>query len=229
MQTDTQITGRTLISVLYGKLIDYVDDRSMKQIARDFFLSVTSAFVIGLATKPGLTLSILRWRDGVIPSLVFLLVVAVHGKALVVSLWNLGLALVPETEPPAEDRIEGIPTVELLDWLFTRKSLKVKEATEEFQVPQHRVEEIIKNLKRVGVLIAGPSNSSVLSSEFSRQDVASILKGQASARDIEPLFRRQGSILTSEPSAKAIEARVEEALSPLPAPGFTSRPLAAVS
>jgi hypothetical protein len=136
---------------------------------------------------------------------------------------------VPEATEPVEDNIEGIPTVELLDHLFTAKSFKVKEATDKFQVPQHRVEEIIKNLKRVGVLVAGPSNSSVLSPEFSRQDVASILKGQASARDIEPLFRRQGSIITSEPSARAIEARVEAALSPPPAPGFASRLLAHAS
>src|SRR4051812_29459283 len=96
MESLANTNGKTLLSVLYGKLVDYVEDRTMKQMTRDFFLSVTTGFVVGLAAFPGLTLSLLRWRDGVVPSCVFILLVAVHGKALAFALWNLSLAVLPE-------------------------------------------------------------------------------------------------------------------------------------
>lgn len=200
----------TIPSVLNSKVATYLEKRTFRQMVRDMVISVTIFLAAGLLINADVALPIIKWRNGLVPTLVLVMTVETHARWLLRSLRDLFRSLRPQVES-----IEGIPTVELLDWLFTRGSLKVKEATAAFRVPQHRVEALAKKLREIEVLVPGACNASVLNPAYSRQDVASIFEGREAASDLRPLFRREGNRMTSEPSGKDILSRVEAALAPL--------------
>ena len=221
-------TTKTMTSVLWGKLVEYVDARTVKQMVRDFALSGLVAFFAGYCVNARLTDAAVRWHQGTIPLLVLLLAAAVHAKELALTVWNLTLDALPERAEPTEDTIEGIPTVELLDHLFTAKSFKRDDIESKFRVPRYKVSALTKKFKELGVLVSGENNASVLNPEFSRQDLASILRDASSADDLEPLFRKDELGYTSRPSMPDIEKRAADTPPPR-APNFVTRISAAAS
>jgi hypothetical protein len=221
MENQTNTTG--LAHAICRKLAEAIDGHSLGEILTFVGLSFLAGIITDAAMGGSIILRLLEWRGGTLPTFGTVSLVVFNCGRLSRSVRGvLGTLKVA----PAAETIEGIPTVELLDHLFTAKSFKRDDVKLKFSVPQYRVEDLGRKLQDIGVLIVGPNNSKVLNPEFSRQDAASILKGKSSARELEPLFRRDGARLTSEPSAKAIEARVEEALTPPLAPGFSTRVLA---
>ncbi len=214
----------TLPSVLSRKLAEAVDGLTLKQLTKRIGLGllagVLSASVIDVQASVNSLVALGHWHNSAVTKTVVIFLLVFHGAKLAA----VARRFVPK---PRAETIEGIPTVELLDHLFTEKSLKT-DAWKKFGVPQYRVERLAKSLKRVGVLTTGENNASVLDAEFSRQDVAKMLSGVPSARDIRPLFRKESDhCYTSRPSATEIRERVDSLLSP--ARGFTSRPLATAS
>lgn len=109
-----------------------------------------------------------------------------------------------------DDELDGIPHTELLHHLFTVKSFKRDDIENKFVIPRYKVQEIGEGLERVGVLVRGPNNSRVLNEEFSRADVASIVKNANCSRELKPLFREKNNGFTSLPSAKEVENEIEE-------------------
>lgn len=128
------------------------------------------------------------------------------------------------------ESIEGIPTAELLDHLFTYETFKRKDIEEKFKIPRYRFDALGKKLDALGVTVHGENNARILNKAFSRQDVANILKGKKGAGELVPaLMRVAQNEWTSEPTAKRIEERVQGTLSKgetiTTPPIFTLRPL----
>jgi len=222
MENISHNTG--LLSAIGRKLAEILDGHSAGELASYVCLSFVAGLITDTAVGGSILIHLLNWRHGLLPTFGIVSFVVFNHRWL----WSFVPSLKTVGDRAKGDTIEGIPTVELLDHLFTARSLKVKEVTAKFRVPQYRVEELIKNLKRVSVLVPGANNASVLNSEFSRQDVAAILT-VSNAKDLEPLFRKDSLGFTSRPSAIEIQERVDDALTPLPrAPGFVTRNLASV-
>ena len=142
-------------------------------------------------------------------------------KGIALAYWRWQTDMIHFLADVPTDEIDGIPVSELLDHLFTAKSFKRDEIEEKFKLPRYRHTELAKKLKEIGVLVQGPCNAHVLNGEFSRQDIALMLRGKTSTEDLEPLFRKRGTSYTAEPSAGEIEKRVSALLSP--ASGFLRR------
>jgi hypothetical protein len=219
-----ETSQKTLLSVLSQKLAEALDGYTPKQLARRavlvFLAGLFSAAVLDVQATANTLYGLGHWHGGALAKVSIVFLLTFHGATL----WTLVKRFRPV---PQVETIEAIPTAELLDHLFTEKTFKRDEVKAKFGVPQYRVTELTKNLKRVGVLDTGENGMSILNPEFSRQDVASMLAGVSAAKDLEPLFRRDELGYTSTPSAREIQDRVENALTPpLRAPNFNSRVLA---
>lgn len=217
----------TITSVLSQKIATYLARRSFRQMIRDLIVSVCISFAAGLLVNANLALAVIRWHNGIVPTLVLILTVEAHARWLFQSVRGLFDSFRPEVES-----IDGIPTVELLDHLFTAGTFRQAEVKKKLGAAHHKIVALGQKLESIGVLFKDRKNNNALTlnPDFSRQDIASILEGCETASDIEPLFRRDGNRFTSEPSGKDILARVEESLTPpLPklapprAPGFITR------
>jgi hypothetical protein len=213
METNT----KSMASVVWQKVIDETDELTLGELITFLAKLGGALFFAGMMTDTTLPARVLMWHHYLVPNTLFVLAIAFLGPKL----WAFVRKEWQAAAPLAHDSIEGIPTVELLDHLFTAKSLKLKEATEKFHTKQTRMEAIVKRLREIDVLVPGPNNASVLNPEMSRQDVASIFKGKSAAKDLEPLFRKDALGLTTRPSMPEIEERLNTP--PLRAPGFVTR------
>lgn len=127
------------------------------------------------------------------------------------------------------ESIEGIPTAELLDHLFTYETFKRKDIEDKFAIPRYKFDTLGKKLDDLGITVHGVNNARILNKEYSRQDVANILKGKKAAGELtHTLTKVAGNEWTSDPTAKRIEERVDATLSKMETnhvPIFTLRPI----
>ena len=213
----------TLLSALWQKLVAFVAEHSLREIGTFLLLAFVAGLLSALvvSTEPMVRLlgQVVAWH-AYAPLKVATVFALVFNARRIIDFMRAWFAA-----PPDSNTIEEMPTAEVLDWLFSRRSFQVDEVTDNFQAKRYRVERLVKKLKELQVLVADPANNnaSVLNAEFSRQDVASIFRGKRDARELEPLFRKKDGYLTSVPSAKEIEERVAPLLS---GSGFTSKTLA---
>jgi hypothetical protein len=234
METPTTPTIRAAVS---ARIAAHIEEHGVVPLARRASLlllaGLLSAALVNLDVTLGGANALLAWHDFALGKVAWTFAAVLNAHRLpqlgrhlagILARW-VPAGETSEGETP--DTLEGIPTAELLDHLFTEKALRI-DAWKKFGAKQYQVERIVKNLRRVEVLVKGPNNASVLNPEYARQDVASILRGKAKADQLEPLFRRDARGLTSRPSAAEIRERVEPA--PLPrAPGFTLSTLSALA
>ncbi|WP_146118976.1 hypothetical protein [Blastopirellula marina] len=119
-----------------------------------------------------------------------------HNYAIPTVLWIFGLVFsAPRifrllsafftTEEQEVESIEGIPTSELLDHLFTFGTFKRDDIEDKFKIPRYRYTALAKKLKELDVLTSGENNATVLNPDCSREHVASILEGKTTAAELE--------------------------------------------
>jgi hypothetical protein len=232
---DTQNTTG-LVSVLWAKLVAQVEKSSLRQILNliglVFAAGVLSAGLIDVQASMHSITRVLDWNHAAVAK-GLLVYAAVFGyRPAKRRIIEFIASFLPGESDEGEmiDMVEFIPVPELLDHLFTEKSLKRDDVKAKFGVPQYRVEALGKKLQELGVLVTGANNAKTLNPAFSRQDVAAILRGKSSASELTPQLRRRQDHFTFDPSAKEIAERVSAPLSPAGfASGFVSRPLAATT
>jgi len=216
---------RTVRGVLWGKCLDVIDEASLHGIAQG---------ILGVAAVGSLTVAMYNINlftdagkmaitagDGLLPK--------VAASAILVLYWRqmmrFAATLRPRQAPIKAPNIDGIPTAELLDHLFTFGTFKRDEIEGKFGVPRNRFDALAKKLDEMGVTVHDrqKNNARVLNPAYSRQDVAAILAGKRTAKDLQggALKQVDQRTWTTDPTATQIEARVQDALRPV----FTIRPL----
>jgi len=98
------------------------------------------------------------------------------------------------------DSIDGIPRLELLDHLFTVGTFKRDDVENKWKIPRYRVTEISKKLEDLGVLVRGENNARVLNTDFTREDIASMIDGKKSFFDIKVFTRKVENGYSHRPS-----------------------------
>jgi len=71
--------------------------------------------------------------------------------------------------------LEGIPTLELIDYLFEHKSFKRDDIEATFGVSRNRFDNLAKKLDEINILIRGANNARVLNPDYTRQEVVAAL------------------------------------------------------
>lgn len=102
---------------------------------------------------------------------------------------------------------QGIPIIELVDYLFTSSSYSRNEFCERFAVSRKVFDDLASGFDKIGVFIRGANNSRVLNSEYSRGDISSIITRASEIGEIRPLIRKTESGYTHSPSMGEIESR----------------------
>lgn len=102
----------------------------------------------------------------------------------------------------------GIPISELVDYIFSAPSYSRAEFCEQFAVSRKVFDDLASGFDTIGVFSRGANNARVLSLEYSRADIASILTRASEVGEIRPLIRKTEYGYTHSPSH-----------------GFTTRPL----
>lgn len=227
MDNTTTINGKSLIIVLWYKIVDLIAEYTILQIFSFIGLSLLagllSALVINLDATSSTLLNITRWHNFAIVKILSIYALVYNARTLYAMSRDYAFSIVELFSGQTIcHTLDGVPVSEILDHLFTDKSFKRDDIESKFSLPRYKVTELTKNLKRVGILTHGENNASILNPDYSRQDIASILKGNESSNNLEPLFRKKSDMhYTSEPTATEIEERVNTLLSP--ALGFQKR------
>lgn len=86
-----------------------------------------------------------------------------------------------------EKTIDGIPAMELADYLIRNKSFKregLNGARETFGLSMKKYNRIAQNLEKTGVLVRGDNNSRVLDETWTRQTLVDFLKYSRDSREL---------------------------------------------
>lgn len=227
MQHTPTITGKSLTSVVWQKMVETVDRSTVPQLLTWFGLCLlagaAAAAWINVEATMALVLRVSDWKGGAVPKAAIAFALVFNGKRICRSVYHWLLDQIEFLSGvPTCDTLEGVPTAELLDHLFQEKSFRRDDVEAKFGIPRYRVTALTKKLREIGVLVVGPNNLSTLNPDFTRQDVASVFRPARTAEDLQPLFRQKDAgTYTSEPSGPEVLERVGPLLSP--ASGFTRR------
>lgn len=229
---ENTIETPSLRSVVWGKFVEFVSHYSFVQIISFVFMSFIAGLLSAAVFNVDETLSVgqaaLVWRGGLLVKVAGTFVLVFNARRIASFVWTHlqdMIYFLADSPTPNEITIEGIPHHELLDHLFKTGSLKREEVKDKFGIAHHRFKALADRMEEVGILVRGEANARVLNPEYSRQDVALMLRKAENAEDIQALFRPTDLGFTSAPSAKEIVNRVaKEVDTPLsPALGFTRR------
>lgn len=200
---------RTLRGVLWRKVVDLVDRMTLRELGLGLvLLAVATTYSSFLLDDGVLVTRIAQWRGGVVPSLVLVNVIVFNVPRAYRFLRDAWEAM-PVAAPIEQgtERLEGIPTAELLEHVFRRGTFKRVDVEARFGIARHRHAALADALERVGILARGENNSRVLDPSMTIDRAAELLAGKRSAEELEiPI-----NIVRPLPSRAPIFTRTEVA------------------
>ena len=224
METTQKYRHRTISGILWNKFLDTLHDSSWY----DIFLTVAKSiswlmiciFLINTHwTIENLAMAI-KWYDFAILKILgtFIIVfcaplLTASGKKLLEWIKN-NIPELPKI-PVHGPQYMWIPIIELVDYLFTSDSFSRNEFCEKFAVSRKVFDDMANSFDSLRVFVRGANNARVLSEEYSRTDITSILTRAAEYWEIRPLIRATKIWYTHKWSMSDILSRG----------GFTTRPL----
>lgn len=124
-----------------------------------------------------MVIAILSWKNSAIPSAAFSTAIVFASPWLFRICIDTFKSCFAGKDSDEAETVEGIPTDELLDYLFTVKTFKRDDVEARFKIPRYKYTILSKRLKESGVLTHGINNETVLSSDVTRAFVAGVLTG----------------------------------------------------
>lgn len=216
--------NRSVTSILVSKILDVLESSTLSQIFSGFLLIIASVIITVVLTYTDDSVeafrAILTWENAIIAKgTVVTLFVFNFSRLLAFILWwfesGIGMGAMSGSVRTI-DSIDGIPRLELLDHLFTVGTFKRDDVENKWKIPRYRVTEISKKLEDLGVLVRGENNARVLNTDFTREDIASMIDGKKSFFDIKVFTRKVENGYSHRPSGWEIMERVSP---------FVTRPL----
>lgn len=206
----------SLFSILYSKFLRYIEDTPASDLfisfAKLFTWSIISISLINIPESIENLAIALKWYDFAILKILTSFVLVFHSKNIVRMCKNIMTWIVDELNTLIPKKTEWnlyqwIPIIELVDYLFTSPSYGRSEFCEKFAVSRTVFDSLFSSFDKLMVTVRGSNNSRVLSTDFSRADISSILTRASESGDIRPLIRKTESGYTHSPSMWEIESR----------------------
>lgn len=224
-----QTFNRSLSSVLFSKLLDTIEQATWVGIfttfAKVFSWLVISMALVNMRDLDEKILALAKWQDFAILKISLAFVLVFYAREIYrafVSAFYWISENIPTIELPKSEVLgplyNGIPVVELVDYIFTTPTYSRADFCERFAVARKIFDDLASGLDNVKVFVRGQNNARTLSSEFSRADISAILTRAAENGEIRPLIREIKSGYTHTPSMPEIRERS-------PSPHFVTRPL----
>ena len=208
----------TLRSAVWQKFVSFVEEHSVRDmlviIGLFFLAGILSAAAIDLPTMVRIVDAVMEWHHNALPTVLLTTFGVFSAPALYREARSAlsDLCEMSHDPVPQVDSIEGIPTDELLDHLFTAGTFTRADA-EKFGMTAKRHNALVSKLKELGILTHGANNSTVLAAGARREDVAALLSGKTKAEELKAGVR----IVRPLP------------YSPTPSPAFKIRAVSAIA
>lgn len=215
---------KTIFSILWGKFLETLERATWEDLfftgAKLFCWSIISLVLVNIPETTEKLAMAIKWHDFAILKVLGAFTVVFFYKNILSigkSLYFWILDNIPELPkmPVHGPQYFGIPVIELVDYIFTASSYSRTEFCEHFGVARKVFDDLASGLDTIGVFSRGANNARVLSPDYSRADISSILVRASENGEIRPLIRSTGNGYTHIPSMPEIVAR-----SPSP---FTTR------
>lgn len=185
----------TLAGVLGEKLIAYVRANKTGRILRKL-AEVVAALILGvLVLYPAEVLSaldsLLKLNNFAIPK-VSIVASAFLGRRSIIRMFKRCAKFVHSFSLQHEKLLDGIPVVELSDFMIRNKHFKregVNGVRETFGLNMEKFNKLASKLEANGVLTRGENNGRILDTKWSRQSLIDYLSGTQKSADMEPRFK----------------------------------------
>ena len=200
---------KSIISILYSKFLRYLEETPSSDIfisfAKLFCWGITSISLVNIPEARENFAMAIKWHDFAIIKIFtsFLLVFYIQEIGnLLKSLFFWVVWSFEEFLPKKEEgkKYQGIPLIELVDYLFSAKSYSRNEFCEHFAVSRKVFDDMAEWFDKIGVFVRWKNNARELSEEYSRSDIASILTRATETGNLRPLMREVKWWYTHSPS-----------------------------
>lgn len=218
---------KTIFSILWAKFLETLERATWEDLfltsAKLFSWSIISLFLVNIPSASEKLAMAIKWHDFAICKILGAFIVVFSHKLIIsavksVYFWILdNIPELPKT-PVHGPQYFGIPVIELVDYIFSASSYSRTEFCEYFGVSRKVFDDLASGLDKIEVFVRGANNARVLSPNYSRADISSILTRASENGEIRPLIRSTGNGYTHTPSMPEIVARS-------PSPHFVTRPI----
>lgn len=191
---DNNTEKKSMVSVVWQKLIAFVEAHSIRSMFKFIGLSFVSGLISAALTSPETTdryfTLIMEWRNHTVPVTLWVALLTFFGKPVALFLFGAVADALPAREEAEEEgesdmMLEGIPVTALVDHLVKFKTFKRDDIERKFLVPRYRYTALAKKLKEIGVLTHGQNNMSVLGAEWGRYELTNLFAGKEGADELE--------------------------------------------
>lgn len=224
METTQKYRHRTISGILWNKFLDTLHESSWYDIfltfAKCFCWLIISLSLINIpASIENLSIA-LKWHDFAILKIlgsfigIFCAPLIARSSKKAFEWMKDHIPEIPKI-PVHGPSYMWIPIIELVDYLFTSDIFSRSEFCERFAVSRKVFDDMSNSFDSLRVFVRGANNARVLSEEYSRSDITSILTRASETGEIRPLIRETKIGYTHKWSMPDILSRG----------GFTTRPL----
>jgi len=185
METNINITEKTVSKIMYDKFKNVLANSTFKQISKSVWICTGTLALTSFLTFPEESIVFLK---EVLKTQNFIVLKLIFSFLFFYNLENIINFF--KTSENIEDvqTIEGIPTLELIDHLFIYKTFKREEIESIFGISRNRFDILAKKLDDLQVLIRGANNARILNLDMSRQEVVKILYSGETAKQLKQTF-----------------------------------------
>lgn len=217
--------SRTVGSIVHSKILDALEATDLSDLARYSAAFASTCALTACLVFPEAVGQAIRdaaaWQNWLFPKAAVSAVISFNFRRFLewgassiaemeIARENAGKTCFSTVPVLSAERIDGIPTVELISHLFEEGKFSVRDA-DALKMPRNRYFALANKMEEVGILVRGEKNARILNPDFSRSDVVSILAGCETASELKPLLRKidEGNF-THSPSLPEMEDEMEE-------------------
>lgn len=184
-----------MLKILYSKFLRYIDDHTFWELAQTmaklFCWVSISIFLVNIPeARENLTKAI-KWHDFAMIKIFGSFLLVFYIQEILGFVKNIIFSLIQEIHgifPKEGNLYKWIPIIELVDYLFSSEWYSRAEFCDHFGVSRKVFDDMAEWFDKIGVFIRGKNNARVLSEEYARSDIVSILT-RAGDGEIRPLMR----------------------------------------
>lgn len=177
-----------LRSVAWQHFVELLDAHGLRAAARFVGLFLLASGFSWLALYPenaeAAFVAAVTWRDYALPTCAWIFAATFGAPSALRFIRDA----VPE-RAPAGDTIEGMDVEKVIAHLQQHRTFKRDDVERAFGVPRYRYTALVQKLKKLGVLVPGVNNMSVLSDEWTADELRGMFAGCETAAELSAPVR----------------------------------------
>lgn len=202
--TNTQPTPEKLRlrCVAWQHFVAFLDDHGLRAAARFVMTFAAAASASWIALYPtearAAAEAAMTWNGYAVPTVAWVFALTFSAAPA----WRFMRDAIPERAPTG-DTIEGMEVERVIEHLQRFRTFKRDDVERAFGIPRYRYTALVQKLKKLGVLVPGENNMSILSADWNADALRELFAGRETAAELAapvrivrptpptPLFQRR--------------------------------------